>query len=323
MAFKYLNPGYGSWLGDSDVVTIENNFTYNPEHGVSFQKVATNTYNETRIPLPQAFTSDIYGKFNLYYDYGNSQIRYFALGATVANSNDYFYNNCIGIRINNNIIQLASGRGSITDGSSYGIYYNVTTLNQIQFHVHIGDSASTSYGKIIVNDREFYGTNASSIANFSSAKYFSINFLTSSNHGDKLYISELMISDEPISPKERIIILPTTSTDTDMSAGESGIFIANAANQTLLQGVDTSMFSAEYGADSKVTSVALHASPAYKTATGLASLIGISKSGGSVAEHNTFDLSTDTGASVQDSWTFDDMTIGDLQNMQFGWQAGT
>ena len=68
--------------------------------------------------------------------------------------------------------------------------------------------------------------------------------------------------------------------------------------------------------------MALVGNPAYKTAEGLASLISLSNNGGSIAEHGTINLSSDSSAMIMDSWTLENTTIADLQDMQFGWKVG-
>ena len=107
-----------------------------------------------------------------------------------------------------------------------------------------------------------------------------------------------------------------------MTAGTSGIYIADAVNQTLLQSVDVATLIENYGASSVVTGIAVVGNPAYKTATGLAALTGLSKNGTTVTEHGTCDLSDDTVAVISDGWSTENLTIADLQNMQFGWKAG-
>ena len=139
-----------------------------------------------------------------------------------------------------------------------------------------------------------------------------------------IIFSNIIFSDEEISLKERTTkAFPISSTATDMTTGENGIYIADAANQTLLQTIDVSTLIENYGASSAVTGIAVVGNPAYKTATGLASMIGITKSGdASIVEHGSCDLSDDTEAVISAGWATDNLTIADLQNMQFGWKAG-
>ena len=84
-----------------------------------------------------------------------------------------------------------------------------------------------------------------------------------------VYFANVIFSDTKISLKEQAVALPTSETVTDMTADENGIYIANAANQTLLQSVDLSSLIENYGASSAVTGIALVGNPAYTTGTDL------------------------------------------------------
>lgn len=314
MAFRYINPGYGALTGDSSVQTFES-FTYNPTNGVAFQKV-----NDTiKIPLPQAFTTDIYGRFDLYFN--TTSLYNFAFGAFSNYTTSDNYSKCIGVRINNSAVRLSDGR-----------YYSNTTekmvqlksysLNSIWFHWHFEENIADSSGEMIVNGTYITDKPQHSQFTFSSDKLFFITTPSAGNAGDKVFISELIVSDEYISPKEKIIAIPTSTTITDMTAGASGIYIADAANQTLLQSVDVAELIQNYGADSAITGIELVGNPAYRTGEAIATLTALSKSGNVITEHDTCQLSEDTLSAITAGWGLSGVTISDLQNMQFGWKAG-
>ena len=321
MAFRYINPGYGALTGDSSVETFEN-ATYNPTNGVAFQKCrdSNNYYYEVKIPTSQAFTSDIYGKFNLYFDSNSSDGHNFFIGAISSYNTSNIINKGVGVRLVYSKMYLQDGyvqRGS-------GINLQNYALNSIWFHWHKDANFDSSYGELNVNGNaenvaySSYGYNY----DFSSDNCFYIIFSNANYLADKIFISELIISDKYISPKEQVIALPISETVTDMAAGDSGIYIADAANQSLLQSVDVSSLIENYGASSAITGIGLVGNPAYKTAEGLAKLTALSKSGGSIAEHNTIALSGDSTAMIIDCWGLSSVTIADLQNMQFGWKVG-
>ena len=209
MAFKYINPGYGAWLNDGNVSTIENNFTYNPEHGISFKKCSSSSSDENAIPLPQAFTADIYARFNVYL--GGSYQYDFFLGAKRSNStSDYLSQSCIGIYINYYRAVLLAGYSINSTGGAIGNgLSNIKTnaLNKIQFHIHRGEDAESSFGELTVNGEtqttQFSSNNYRQT--FGDDKAFFIKFPTQDNGGDNLYISELIVSDREISPKEKIM----------------------------------------------------------------------------------------------------------------------
>ena len=185
-------------------------------------------------------------------------------------------------------------------------------INTIVVYVVTGNSGSVD---LTINNKHFALSNVS----IQTSTNYQKNAIIYSNSAT---ISNLIISDAEISPKERIIALPIGATQTDMTAGASGIYLADAVNQTLLQSADVSALVENYGETSKVTGIALVGNPAYKTGTAITTLIGLSKSGGVVTEHATCELSEDTTAVIMDGWGMSGVTIADLQGMQFGWKAG-
>ena len=323
MAFRYMNPGYGAWLNDSAVSTVENNFVYNPEHGISFTKqTASQSVDDNEIPVGEAFTTDISVKFNMYIS--NTWPSNFLLGAksTYWTNTLELYYSCKGIMINSSSVYLLATYYTGTGGTITKLdnVLKGNSLNKIQFHIHRGEDAESSFGQITVNDttKTVQFTSANYKHSFYDSKAFYIHFPTNTG----IYISELIVSNDIISPKEKIIALPTSATATDMTAGQDGIYIADAANQSLLQSPDVAALIESYGADSTVTGVAVVGNPAYKTGTGITTLTSLSKANNIITEHNCLALSDDTIATIQDGWTISNATIADLQNMQFGWRAG-
>ena len=204
----------------------------------------------------------------------------------------------------------------ITYGSAVLIGIKHGEINTIRLHV-VYDSSSNGLIEVFINDKTYsrsYRTIAYSASYASKAKLYSTNA--------NVYFSNVIFSDTEISPKEQAIALPISATQTDMTAGTSGIFIADTAGQTLLQTPDVSALIEDYGASSQVTGIALVGNPAYTTGTGLAAMIGLSKSGGSTAEHDSCPLSGDSTATIMDGWGLSNATIADLADMQFGWKAG-
>lgn len=314
MAFRYINPGYGALTGNSSVTTIES-FIYNPQNGVSFDIVQTEAKN-LNVPLSQNFSNDIYGKFNLYLSSSASTANYFSLGAPSTKSASYPNGKCLGITIYDSAIYLLDGQGNRI-GTGISLLSNV--LNKIWFHLHKGDNYASTYCELIVNNSESNVDNIY-LEPFSSNKYFIIYNNNASTYSK--YLSELIISDEYISPREKIVALPIDTTETTMTADANGIYIADAVNQTLLQTPDVDALLTNYGATSQVTGIALVGNPAYRTGEGISSLIGLSKANGVITEHDSCTLDTVSSAVIMDGWSLSNTTIDDLQNMQFGWKAG-
>ena len=319
MAFRYINPGYGVLTGDTTVNTF-NSSTFNPENNIALQKYDSSSYyNEVKIAIPQAFSSDIYGKFYLYYDDSSSDLNYFSLGAISARSNNYLHNKGIGIYISSARVYLYDGW--IPSDTSIALQRN--SLNSIWFHINKDTANNNSCtGELIVNDTSISFNPTTTQYAFSTEKFFYINFPSTTYKGDKIYISEIIISDEYISPKEKIVTLPVSATETTMTAGSNGIYIADAVNQILLQTPNVDNLIADYGATLQVTGIALVGNPAYRTGEGISSLIGLSKANEITTEHDSYSLDTVSSAVIIDGWSLNNTTINDLQNMQFGWKAG-
>ena len=314
MAFRYINPGYGALTGNSSVETFEN-ATYNPSNGVAIGNSTGS--NKTIIILPSGdFITELYCLFDLYVNYSAYNADNFYFGIL---PNEYLssYDRCAGVKLYNGYI-----RTNYYTSSGYTRYADVEqlqsySLNKIWFAVHI-DTNGGVIEAIVNNGLKF-------TAEYNEPSSYGVNsppIVINLSKGSRHFISNIIVSDEYISPKERLIALPISQTITDMTAGASGIYIADAADQQLLQSVDVAQLIQDYGADSDITGIGLVGNPAYKTAEGLAKLTALSKSGDVITEHGSYQLSEDTLSTISDSWGLSGVTIADLQNMQFGWKVG-
>ena len=323
MSFKIINPGYGKIYDADSLETIENSI-YNPLNGIAFQK-STTLNNELflKINLPEGLSNELYFKFDLFAD-------------TTGDITGLFFGDYRSDAIKNKnwmtALEVYWGKAYISY-SNYrygnGQTINAKALNKIWAHIHFGADNSTSYSELQINNNSlekiFFSSN--SYAGYypfnNSYKEFIIYFPSTSYAGNYAKISNLIISDEYISPKEQIISLPISSIESDMTFdSETGIYTATAANQSLLSAVNVTSLIEEYGNNSTVTGVALVGNPAYKTAEGLSSLTAFSKdSSGNVANYGTYALGSDSSGVIADSQILTGKTISDLQNLKFGWIA--
>lgn len=305
MAFRYINPGYADLLAETGAETISD-FAYNAHNGISF----TASSKLLNILPEGKLSTTFFCKFDVYLTGNISNTFYFGMARYDAPTNISWL---AGISIGGTKVRLRCGSNSV--GSE--IPLNTNSVNSVVFGVNISNatcelSANNSNkvsGSFI---HASYYDNRSPVAIYFPARTSTAN----------IFVSNLIISDEEISPKEKIIALPTSQTITDMTAGASGIYFADAANQTLLQTVDVSTLIENFGASSAVTGIALVGNPAYATGSELTSLTALSKSGNVITEHGTCALSEDSTAAVVDSWSLIGTTIADVQIMQFGWKAG-
>lgn len=314
MAFRYINPGYIELL-DSDCVATAITGTEYSKTGVAF----TQTNSSAGVTMPDfAEGNDFWARFDLYLPptYPRYYWLYFFSPNTEKYGLSFYFQGANSTSISAAYYQGVRSKNFAETLQTSGL--KLGAINKILFHMVFGD-ASTAYMELNINGIQFEKTTGYAIPY--NANRSKVAVVYSSN--TSCVLSNIIISDTEISPKEQVVALPTSETVTDMTAGENGIYIADAVNQTLLQTVDVSTLIENYGASSAVTGIALVGNPAYKTATGLASMIGIEKSSdANIVEHGTCDLSDDTAAVISTGWATDNMTIADLQGMQFGWKAG-
>ena len=303
MSFKYINPGFVGLLEETtkNAVQVEN-FVY-CSNGVGYYKS-----DQTKIlNFAYANVSEFFAKFDFYFPMGESFVIYL-----------HPFNTWSGLRINGT-------------SSTSGVY--LTYQNSVRQSV---ENENTNLKRQSINTIYYYvnwstnevlvkvnGKTILSVQNYSRLPYRQENYVVLTGGSANAPISNIIISDEYIDPKEQIIKLPISSTESDMTFdSETEIYTATAANQSLLSAVNVTSLIEEYGGDSTVTGVALVGNPAYRTAEGLSSLTAFSKDSlGSVTEYGTYALDTDTAGVIADSQILTGKTISDLQNLKFGWTA--
>ena len=194
----------------------------------------------------------------------------------------------------------------------------VNAVNTLWFHVKPGQNNDGIF-RALLNEREVCNKQDCS---FWYAYSSSEKTITVCSRTEDILISNLILSDEEISPREQVIILPIESTQTNMTDCVDGSYEATAANQEILQTVDVAALSTQYGEDSRVMGISLLGNPAYRTAEGLCALTAIEKSGGTVTEYGRHVVEQNPNSTVMDTRTVS-MTIAELADRQFGWRAGT
>jgi hypothetical protein len=301
MAFKYINPGYAELLSMSGGTTVTGE-QYS-KTGVSFWQ----PNKERGIELPD-IPMEFYGKFDLY-------IREVESSAKVSFSLVIGYQNGIYLEGYRSLsISGYTGDHSVFYNSEIGDIVPMGALSTMWLHIKRGNDHNGIL-HVIVNNHEFCNKRDINISYDSKT----IKIFSKNNH---VLISNLIISDEEISPREQVAILPIQSTQTDMTDCGDGSYEATAANQEILQTVNVAALSAQYGADSRVTGISLLGNPAYRTAEGLCALTAIEKSGGTVTEYGRHVVEQNPASIIMDGRAAS-MTIAELTGRQFGWRAGT
>ena len=306
MSFKYINPGYAELLSVSGGITVTGE-QYS-KTGISFWQ----PNNRKGLSLPEV-PAEFYAKFDVYFKNTKN-----GSSAEVA-----IY---IGDRNGLNL-QVSNWGRSVTGYTETSIVFDksnadtnirIDAINTVWLHIKPGNNAD-GIMHAMINEHEI--CNKRNLNIWYAAGTWAKN-ITIYSKNDGAYISSLILSDEEISPREQVVMLPTKLTQTDMTDCRDGSYEATAANQELLQTVDVAALSAQYGADSRVTGISLIGNPAHRTAEGLCTLTALEKSGGNVTEYGRHVVEQNPTSVVADARSVS-MTIGELTGRQFGWRAGT
>jgi len=302
MAFKYINPGYAELLSVKDGATVIGE-QYS-KTGVSFwQPTYYKGLNLSEVP------PELYGRFDMYIkdteQGGNAKLS-FAIGGYKIIEAEKFWSTWK-IRGNNNNEMLVTGDA-----------VRVKVICTVWFHVKEGENNDGVFHAII-DEREVCNKRKEHIGYLTNSDANTIAILTKN---DDILISNLILSDEEISPREQVITLPVKATQTNMTDCGDGSYEATAAGQEFLQSVDVTSLITQYGADSRVTGISLIGNPAYRTAEGLCALTALEKSGGTVTEYGRHVVEQNPTSVVMDGRKTS-LRISELSERQFGWRAGT
>nr|DAS13455.1 MAG TPA: hypothetical protein [Caudoviricetes sp.] len=302
MAFKYINPGYAELLSVRGGTTVT---------GEQYSKTGVSFWQPTSdkgLTISE-FPAELYGKLDLYFKAPENADRAkltLAIGGYIIVSAETSWSRWRMKGNNNNDTIAASDN------------IRVNAVNTLWFHVKPGQNHNGIF-RAILNEREVCNKQEDSFwYDYGSSE----KTITVYSRTEDILISNLILSDEEISPREQVILLPIQSTQTNMTGCGDGSYEATAAGQEILQTVDTASLIAQYGADSRVTGISLLGNPAYRTAEGLCALTALEKIGGTVTEFGRHIAEQNPNSTVMDTRTVS-MTVAELTGRQFGWRAGT
>ena len=313
---KYINPGIAELLDVDGGTTIESS-VFNPTNGVALYQP---TVNEGVVLSDKLLK--IYGKFDVYIPSpSNNTEENSAINVGCYNESGFH-----GVRIirggssyyNFHVIINGQNASSKTyyDIDS-GINYDA--INTVSFYIK-GRSQSSRDGEYTAT---FNGKQLFSVGGYNpwfNEEYVCKKLVVHST-SNQMPLSNIILSDSRFDLRERITAVPLGSPVTDMVDRGDGSYMAESAEQQILQTVDVSSLISAYGGASPVTGIAVAGNPAYHTAEGLTSLVAISKANGTQTEHGTKTLRTNTTAGVLHCHAVD-MTIADMVGMELGWKAG-
>ena len=302
MAFKYINPGYAELLSVRGGTTVS---------GEQYSKTGVSFWQPTSdkgLTISE-FPAELYGKLDLYFKAPENADRakltlaiggYIIFSAETSRSKRRMKGNN-----NNDMIPTSDS-------------FRVNAINTLWFQVKPSQNHDGIF-RALLNEREVCNKQDCS---FWYAYSSSEKTITVYSRTEDILISNFILSDEEVSPREQVIMLPVQATQTNMTDCGDGTYEATAANQEILQTVNVAALSTQYGADSRVTGISLIGNPAYRTAEGLCALTAIEKSGGTVIEYGRHIVEQNLTSTVMDTRTVF-MTIAELTGRQFGWRAGT
>ena len=300
MSFKYINPGYAELLSSGGTTVTGEQYS---KTGISFWQ----PNDKKGISLSESPT-EFYAKFDLYIQgvTGRDDVDFsFGIG----------YQNGIYLRGYRSLtFSGLAGTSSLFYQSDIAEIIPMYAMSTVWLHIKQGNE-NNGILHVIVNDHEFCNKRDINLLYDSrTIKIFSDN--------NRALISNLILSDAPIDPREQIALLPTTATQTNMTDCGDGSYEATVAGQELLQSVDVASLITQYGGNSRVVSIAPFAKPAYRTAEGLCALTAIEKGGGTITEQGRHIVGQDTAGYVMGAYDTP-LRIAELAERQFGWRAGT
>lgn len=314
---RYMNPGYKDWfsvIGSTNYLT-EVTDTTKTKTGIAFYN--TQPYSNF-VQFDYPASGEIYCKFDFYYKTGSNITFYFG-----EFSNGLYPYNGLAFNFSGSTLRLLNyTKGSwsnIFSGANaidYG--FKIGDINSVLFHLKWTDSEN-GVMDLQVNNYVF-----DQIESTDFTPYDNSNIKFSFSNDSNFPVSNVIISDEEVSIKEQIISIPASDTFTTMTFdSETGIYTADSAGQTILQGVNLNSIIADFGSTSKVTGVAMVGNPAFRTAEGLSALTAIAKKNNVISEYDAVTVSTDSDSLVVSSFNLDsDTTLATLQNIQLGWKVG-
>ena len=314
MAFKYINPGYANLLDTGSGTTVE---------GAAYSKTGTAFWQPAEkrgIVLAEAVT-ELYGKFDVYLhresdsSEDNFEVKVALAGwhgARISKRYDDWY--VSGTLHANSIVGVTGS----TDYQNFKerSHLKLEDVNTLYFHVKYKPGTREGSVTLIVNGAELGTGSYEGDGVFQESKVLEI--VSTARHG---LISNIILSDREIDPREQVILLPSTTVETTMEDSGDGIYTATAAGQILLQTADTTALAAAYGEESQVAGIALVGDPTYRTAEGLCALTALEKNGETVTEYGRHILKEQPPGGIVDSRAVS-LRLAELTGRKFGWKAG-
>ena len=323
MSFKHIDPGYGIGFDESDP---HRGTVYNPQNGIAFCSYWE--YRDCTIKLtePETALTDLWIKFDIFLtETATTAIT----SIKSANSNYLNYPKLIRIEQEGSNFSL-----QVLDDSSLVLEDDATNLragavNTIWLHAQ-NQSAAWSITVMVNDNRVFDNVSSSRADTIRSTLKFSIS--------PQQPISNLIISDEEVSPKETIIEVGNSGVETTMTEN-NGAYSSGQAGDYVLQTLDTTALYGLFGSDGKVTGMVAVAAPAYTTGSDVTQIKCRKVDGTTTTDYTIYDsigdiehlieMTEEEFADLDSSdWVLfigkqldvaSDTTFADLNGLKVGW----
>lgn len=323
MSFKYINPGYVGFMHTEEPNYRKANVsptTSQSGTGVAFYNY-DNSYDTSLIHyLPNGAGSEFWFKADIFIPNSSNKLTFrqrYGCGLQFAFYTNSSSDNYLNYFLGNTDYYILRNTSATSLQNESGL--KLEAINKIWCHVVL--DSSNGYLEFKINSQPIQKYTGNTMPSGTSYTSYYKNLILYSDSANTLF-SNIIISDEEISPSERVVLLPVSNTITDMQSLTSGLYVADNAGETLLQSVNTASLIQNYGSDSKITGIALIGNPAYEVDDVIGSLTSLSKKNNTVTDHDTLALSVDTDAMILSSFSMPtDTTVADLSNIQFGWRA--
>lgn len=324
MGFKYINPGV---INTAYSYIKRSTSTTHSQFGYSF-------YATSPFPL---FTLDqhydeVYAKFDVYFPSLTSEWNF----ALCFYDTDYGLGNQYTGTRNKLLFSLSRSKRVISGKTSYYPSFNMYSLFDKQrtigyvsdgynklnaltggkyhtFFLHFANKSLTQLyidGNILVDraDETHEDTNSSTQC---AELYF--DTLTFNSSTTACYISNIIVSDSRITPNEKMIEVPISSTSTNMTES-SGVYTASSVGNYLLQTPNKSSLVSSYP-NHRVTGISTVAQPAYTNGTPT-TIAGRESS----LKHDSTVLTTSNVAGALSSWKAN-FAMSQIDSKQYGWEV--
>lgn len=281
MSFKYINPGY---ISICDKTSREHSSGNDDKFSSG---IYTSPNADFYINIPTNIKS-LYAITEIQYTRSCSNRMFYINNGTFFNQSNVFFAN--------------------TSNASINMDSNIHRM-----YIEYNFSSTTSE------------TNGSAIAYFDGKKILENDNISLPNTGIfymskgtdyGVLMSGIIISDEKLDINEKVMILTSANTTTDMTSNSDGTYTATAIGQSIMQTINNPSVGI-----SKITGLAVAANPGYYVDSGLTMLVGQSKIGDTVTEHGIKSLTPGMKDGVVDGWSVD-MSTSDLSGISLGWKSG-